>query len=196
MIGLRDAKQWFDNHYFEIVVACALILVVGMVVYRRWYGMSGSVSDSYLGVGAHVNGKRRGTQLSNREQGGSGVGCESKGERECRRVLQYLFKRPFNKARPDFLRNPVTGGRHNMELDCYEPSLRLAVEYDGAQHYKYIPHFHGTKAAFENQRYRDLLKEQMCQAAGVHLIRVPYTVKLQDIKSYLEKELRTAGYKV
>ena len=165
--------------------------------------MKGSVSDSYLGVGAHVKGKRRevssessGGRGGRGSGGGSGEGCDSKGERECRRVLQYLFRRPFGKARPDFLRNPVTGGRHNMELDCYDPSLRLAVEYDGAQHYKYIPYFHGTKAAFENQKYRDLLKDQMCQAAGVHLIRVPYTVKLEDIKGHIERELKAAGYSV
>lgn len=201
MVSYREAKQWFDDHYFEIMVVGTVILIIGMAVYRWMYGLKGSMSDSFLGVGAFVSGTKRGG-IRGRSGGldGSGVGggggCDSKGERECRRVLQYLFGRPFDKARPDFLRNPVTGGRHNMELDCYDSSLRLAVEYDGEQHYKYIPYFHGTKASFENQKYRDLLKSQMCESAGVHLIRVPYTVKLENIKSYLEKELRMAGYQV
>ena len=121
---------------------------------------------------------------------------ESKGETECRRVLQYLFKRQFSKARPDFLRNPVTGGNFNLELDCFDSDMRLAVEYNGVQHYKYIPFFHKNKEAFQNQKYRDFMKEQMCKKAGVTLISVPYTVELGQIKGHLEGALKRSGIQI
>lgn len=60
-------------------------------------------------------------------------GFESKGERECRRVLEKIFRIPFPKARPDFLRNAVTGGKHNLELDCFSPQVGVACEYNGFQ---------------------------------------------------------------
>ena len=103
------------------------------------------------------------------------------------------FKRPFNKARPDFLRNPVTGGNFNLELDCFDEGLRIAVEYNGIQHYRYIPYFHKNKEAFTNQKYRDFMKKQKCKDAGVLLISVPYTVELHNIKKYIENELRING---
>ena len=114
---------------------------------------------------------------------------ESKGELECRRVLQEIFKKPFYKSRPSFLNNPVTGGNFNLELDCYEPTLNIALEYNGIQHYKYIPYFHRNKEAFLNQKYRDDMKRRICKENGVLLIEVPYSVKIEDIKSYILSEL-------
>ena len=88
-----------------------------------------------------------------------------------------------------FLNNKITGGNYNLEIDCYNEELKLGVEYDGAQHHKYIPYFHKNKEAFYNQKYRDTLKEYMCKENGVILIRVPYTIKVENIESYLRKEL-------
>ena len=119
---------------------------------------------------------------------------DSKGELECRRVLQKIFRKPFDKARPDFLRNPVTGGNFNLELDCYNPELKLACEYSGQQHYKYLPFFHRNKDAFLNQKYRDELKLRMCKDNGITLIEVPYVVKIENIEGFLKKELRKNGY--
>jgi len=119
---------------------------------------------------------------------------ESKGEVECRRVLEDIFNRDFDKARPDFLNNPVTGGNFNLELDCYNPELKLAVEYQGQQHYKFTPYFHKNKEAFLNQKYRDELKRRMCQDNLITLIEVPYTVKPENIRGYLIQELLKRGY--
>ena len=99
-------------------------------------------------------------------------------------------KSRLKSVRPDFLRNPVTGGNFNLELDCYNEELNLAVEYNGVQHYKFIPYMHKNKEAFLNQKYRDDMKKRMCKDAGVILIDVPYTVEPHNIKKYLETELR------
>lgn len=121
---------------------------------------------------------------------------ESKGETECKRVLEKLFKRPFNKERPDFLRNPVTGGGNNLELDCFNPQLRLGVEYQGCQHYKYTPFFHKNKEAFQNQKYRDEMKRVKCKENGIVLIEVPYTIDVHEIEDYLTNMVRKHGFKV
>ena len=126
----------------------------------------------------------------------SGGKYESKGEAEARRVLREYFNRPngFTNARPNFLNNTVTGGTHNLEIDCWEPELRLGVEYNGRQHYDFIPYFHKNKEAFMNQKYRDELKRRMCRDNGVTLIEIPYTVANDKIKSYLVSRLRSNGY--
>lgn len=117
----------------------------------------------------------------------------SSGEKECKRVLEEFFNYPFRKVRPDFLKNPATGNT-NLELDCYNDKLKLAVEYNGEQHYKFIPFFHKNKEAFMNQKYRDIIKAQICKDHGITLIEVPYTVKLNNIRTFLLHKLKEKGY--
>lgn len=118
---------------------------------------------------------------------------ESRSEIKCREILERYFKKPFRKARPNFLRNHITG-RHNLELDCYNPELRLALEYNGAQHYKYIPFFHPTKDAFYNQKYRDDMKHRLCKENGIRLIEIPYTVNYNELENYIVSILKKLGY--
>jgi len=113
----------------------------------------------------------------------------SQGERICREFMESKYGVPFHKIRPDFLRNPVTG--ENLEIDIYNEDLRLGVEYNGQQHYRFNRHFHrGSNHIFQNQQYRDLIKEQKCKEHGIRLIIVPYTVKPQDIPDFLEEQLQ------
>lgn len=188
----------WDNYGFEIVLFGCVSFIIIASLYRKIRGIRGSWSDKRT-MNTLLGGFKKkihpSTQISPLSQKfRSEPKKDSKGELECRRVLEYFFRKPFNKARPDFLRNPVTGGNFNLELDCYNSDLRLAVEYNGAQHYKYIPYFHKNKEAFYNQKYRDQMKRHMCKENGVTLIEVPNTVKLEDIKKYMEKELRNHGY--
>lgn len=172
-------KEIWDKHGFEILVGAAVVIIIIYALFR--IGKKGTWSTSYYYSKGEKPKRRRPPQ-------------ESKGEAECRRVLQQIFKRTFPKARPDILNNPVTGGNHNLELDCYNAELRLAVEYSGAQHYKYIPYFHKNREAFLNQKYRDELKRRMCRDNSITLIEVPYTVKNPDIRGFLIKKLSVAGY--
>lgn len=176
-------KIW-NKHGFEIILVCCLIFIGVFALYR--IGNKGSWSTSYYYNTKKDDGGVKG--------GSRGPPKESRGEKECRRVLQKLFNKPFNNCRPDFLLNPVTGSRFNLELDCYDESLKLAVEYNGVQHYKYVPYFHKNKEAFYNQKYRDELKYRMCKENRVNLIEVPNTVKVDQIEEFLLKRLKLIGY--
>jgi hypothetical protein len=113
---------------------------------------------------------------------------DSKGEIACREYLQNRFQRPFPKRRPKFMFNSVTGS--NLELDMFNKELRIACEYNGRQHYEYVPYLHGnSKENFYAQKYRDKMKEEICQKLGIFLIKVPYTVKEDKIPDFLENEL-------
>jgi len=121
----------------------------------------------------------------------------SRGESICKEYLQHIFELPFTKCRPSWLYNSVT--HENLELDLYNPTLNLAVEYNGKQHYEYIPYLHGnSRINFHNQKYRDEKKMELCQKKQVPLIIVPYTIPHDKIKSFLKNEiirLRIQGVK-
>jgi hypothetical protein len=55
---------------------------------------------------------------------------ESKGEAHARKISKEIFQKPFDKIRPDFLRNNVTG--KNLELDLYNEELNLGIEVQAA----------------------------------------------------------------
>jgi len=112
---------------------------------------------------------------------------ESKGEKECRRVIEKITNKKFLKSRPDFLKNDVTG--QCLELDCFNQELKIAIEYNGIQHYEYTPRFHSSKDSFYNTKYRDKIKKELCQKNGIKLIVVPYTIKLEDIENFIYKNL-------
>ena len=113
----------------------------------------------------------------------------SKGENECRKIMQELTGMKFHKVRPDFMKNPVTGVF--LELDCFNEVLQLAVEYNGAQHDKYNKFMHqGSMDKFRNQQYRDYIKKTLCKENGVYLIVVPHTVKLKELRPYLMNKLQ------
>ena len=61
-------------------------------------------------------------------------------ETRCREYLEKFFNKPFPTIRPDWLKYPKTN--KNLELDMYNAELKLACEYDGVQHTKFVPLFH------------------------------------------------------
>jgi hypothetical protein len=112
----------------------------------------------------------------------------SLGERCLIECAEHLFHKPFPKRRPDWLINPETGYR--LELDGYCEELALAVEYNGKQHYARTG-FHRTENDLTRQQYRDKVKREICQQRGIRLIVVPYTVPLQDIPDWFYNQLKS-----
>lgn len=54
------------------------------------------------------------------------------------------------------------------------PSISLAVEVHGKQHYEFVPFFHKTKADFLLARKRDRDKLEWCNLNDVTLVTLPH----------------------
>ena len=176
-------KDLWHNKGFDILLYICIGFIIIFGIYRIIKKEKGTWSKSYYYENNLTNNidKKR-------------IPKESKGEIECRRVLNKIFNKPFNKERPNFLNNPVTGGNFNLELDCYNKELGVAVEYNGVQHYKFNKFFHRNNDHFMTQKYRDDMKRRLCKENGVLLIEVPYTIKNENIENYLKKELKKYGF--
>jgi hypothetical protein len=177
MLSFTEIKKIFEEYSFEIVIIACVLFILLYFLYTTIFGIRGTWSDRYYYLQPQ--------QKENRKIRG-----DSKGEVECRRVMENIFKRPFNKSRPDFLNNPVTGGNFNLELDCYNEDLGIAVEYHGIQHTKYTPYFHKNYEAFLNQKYRDDMKRRICKEKGIYLIEVYHDVKIHDIEGFIINKLK------
>ena len=95
-------------------------------------------------------------------------------------VLQlFSNQRVRREASPSWL------GR--QRLDIYLPDLRLALEYQGEQHYRPIDHF-GGEAARRRTVERDRQKKEHCDANAVNLIYFRYDDSLS--RAHLRSRLR------
>lgn len=63
---------------------------------------------------------------------------------------------------------------YRMELDIWVPSMMLAIEYQGEQHYKefWRGNFEGAESDLEKLQNRDREKREACADAGIRLIEV------------------------
>lgn len=105
---------------------------------------------------------------------------QSKGER----IINYILVHDYSLSenRNFYYGYVLSNGLH---LDFYIPKCKVAIEYDGKQHYMAIDHFGGTEQ-FKTQQKRDREKDKYCKECGIKLIRIPYTVNTyNDIKQIL-----------
>lgn len=211
-------SKLYNKYGFISLFWISIICLIVIFIYNFFSGSTGTYVDhtrliwNYLFKNTDKktdNGTDSGTAgvENNTDNTKNGVGIEngnertrhlrgvrpytSTGELECRRVAERLTGLPFPKHRPTFLQNSVTNS--NLELDCYCPQLRVAIEYNGRQHYEYTPYFHASRDAFYNVRYRDEMKARLCKENNVHLIIVPYTVPIGAIEEYIYKKFKEAG---
>lgn len=110
----------------------------------------------------------------------------SKAEEECRKILAKLFRVPFPSCRPDFLKNPRTG--RNLELDCYNEDLKLALEYNGPQHYNNKV-YNMSEEDYIKLLQRDVFKKKKCAYLGIDLIIVPYRVKFSCLEEFIVQRI-------
>lgn len=90
--------------------------------------------------------------------------------------------------RPYYLRTENS----TMSLDIYICGLKVAIEYQGKQHFEPVEYF-GGKENFEKQHQRDLLKANRCKKNGVHLVYVYYWESITPdlIKKKVEEALES-----
>lgn len=75
-----------------------------------------------------------------------------------------------------------------MELDGFNKRLKIAFEYNGPQHYKFIKHYHKTFQSFVDQLTRDEIKKDLCDKKDIILIIIPYNIKPNKMQDYIIKE--------
>lgn len=181
---LETINKLWNEYGFEIVVGLSFLIIFILLIVNYFIGSKGSYSSPRIFK----------SNESPRERYVPEDGFTSKLELQSKVILENVFKKPFERIRPDFLRNDVTG--QNLEIDLYNEELRLAVEVQGEQHYKFTPFFQKNKEAFMNQKYRDEMKKEKCRQNGVILIEVPYKVGEKGLREYLLDQLRLKKFLV
>ena len=122
----------------------------------------------------------------------SNSGCPNcyayKSQKLCRKYFEAYMKTEFPTKRPKFLKG--------LEYDGYSEIFNLAFEYQGLQHYKYIPYFHKDEQSFHKLQENDLKKEELSNRNGITLIKIPckYSYKNEEeLELFILNELIGSG---
>lgn len=116
------------------------------------------------------------------------IGCpkcykyQSIGERQVKEILEeygITFEQEKNL--------PYLEYKKPLYFDFFIPDYKIAIEFQGPQHFKPIEFF-GGKEAFEEQVRRDNLKRDWCRVNNIELIEVNfYQEILPQLKPLLER---------
>lgn len=76
-------------------------------------------------------------------------------------------------------------------IDFVIPGQSIWIEYNGKQHYEYVPCFYDhEEKGFEKQLTRDENIRKYCKGAGIKLIEVPYTLdNYSSISDFLDQTI-------
>ncbi len=101
--------------------------------------------------------------------------CASfKSERKTRFIFEQLTGFSFIKTR-----KILSDG---LELDGYCHELKLAFEYQGQQHYEFLPKFYyKTRRDLEKLQLNDKKKKEECIQLGIKLVEIPYFENTSDV---------------
>jgi very-short-patch-repair endonuclease len=88
---------------------------------------------------------------------------------------EYLIKFPFIVRKKPFI-----------FIDFYLPEHNMFIEYNGKQHYEYVPYFHKNENDFERQKFRDFIVRDYCEKKGIKLLEIPYYLKKDEVYELLK----------
>lgn len=68
----------------------------------------------------------------------------------------------------------IVEGKQKLYLDFYSPTLFMAIEVNGRQHYVFNPYHHKAQMSFRKQIQNDRKKREWCELNNIELIILPY----------------------
>ena len=80
-------------------------------------------------------------------------------------TLKGLY--PFDKITKEYY---INYKNTRLLYDFFIPSLRVCIECQGEQHFKYVKHFHSAIEDFYAQKRRDNLKVAYCEENDLTLV--------------------------
>lgn len=126
----------------------------------------------------------------------------SKGEKK----IAILLQQAHIKYKQEYSFEGLYGinNRHPLRFDfvIFDKQNKVAacLDFDGRQHFTYVPYFHKTPIAFRRQKEYDIRKNKFCLKNKIPLIRIPYweleNLTLQKIFNTPEFIVKTPNHNI
>lgn len=104
--------------------------------------------------------------------GGKYVRKDSYGEIQVKKILDELN---VKYKQEKLITVPIWKKDHIIRADFYLPKQNYIIEFNGKQHYEYMPEYHKSEGAFEYQQARDKALEEYCLKNNINLVVFRYS---------------------
>lgn len=103
----------------------------------------------------------------------------SHSETLAKQILDQYFGgfKKLDNARPEWLKG--------LEIDRFYPTIGIAIEFQGDQHFRTVPGMHKNPADFQKQVQFDTKKRELIEKQGMKL----YAIDLLDLDRFRVKNL-------
>lgn len=108
--------------------------------------------------------------------GGKHTRKDSYGEIQVKNILEGLG---VKYKQEKLITVPIWGKDHLIRADFYLPKQNCIIEFNGRQHYEYMPEYHKSEGSFKYQQERDKELEKYCLKNNINLLVFRY----EDFKS-------------
>ena len=175
-----------EQNYKEMLKRAQLALVENPV--------KKDIKEEYKKVAPKPNPKKqRNKAKRNKKKSRRLIRLKNTSKGECI-IIKFLTRKNIEFKREQRfpgLVNPDT--QQSLRFDFYIPNKKICIEFDGAQHFMYVPELHGRNKELGNlklrsQQYRDKIKDQYCVDNSLKLIRISYK-DMDNIERILNGEL-------
>ena len=116
--------------------------------------------------------------------------CSDERYKGPRAIREFLEKNNISFKKEVTFEDCYYKNKLPFDFAIYTPSgdLKMLIEFDGEQHFTYIPHWHGDEEGFNIQKKRDSIKTEYCKNNNIPLLRISYE-DYSNIDSILKKSL-------
>lgn len=108
-------------------------------------------------------------------------------------IANYINENPISEWTCEELRNPYTNAL--LHVDAYFPKHHLAIEYDGQQHFEYVPFLHhGEVDKWKKQQEIDRIKDTLLISMNVAILRIKYDepLEIEHIRQRVDDLLKSS----
>lgn len=113
----------------------------------------------------------------------------------CCRVMKKLTGFEFASSAPEWLADPEG---YRLQLDCYSPGLKLAVEYTGCYLHQLpdeLGYFYSDVELYADVvAYINIMRDSVCRANNVGIIYINEMVDDSALSEYLRAQLHASTH--
>ena len=114
----------------------------------------------------------------------------------CRKEMSKGAKEVYNSLKsleiPFETEHTLDGSLLRFDFYFTIENQKCAIEFNGAQHYKFSQLFHHTEDGLQIQKERDERKREYCREHNIFLLEIPYTYSKSQIKQVVEDFVQEA----
>ena len=123
--------------------------------------------------------------------GGKYLRKDSYGEIQVKNILEELG---VKYKQEKLITVPIWGKDHLIRADFYLPKQNCIIEFNGKQHYEYMPEYHKSEGSFKYQQERDKALELHCLKNNINLLVFRYAdFKSGNMKKDITQMVNSGG---